>query len=387
MINTKYVTAIILAAGYSSRMGDFKPLMKLGSYRAIEHAVRCFLLAGVFDVRVVTGFRAEELVEAVKPLGVTVVYNPDFDKGMYSSVKAGLKTLEPGVQAFFVLPVDHPLITPATIKKIISCGTQGQQSIVYPVFNGRRGHPALISTSYKDVIVNGSYPDGLQGFLTEHEHKACEVDVRDKAVLLDMDTPKDYLYLQSYHRRKSVPTLDECRQILREIGVGEQVKGHCRLVTVIAKELTDWLNKAGAGLDKDLILAAALLHDMAFDEPNAQAGAGLLESMGYPLLAAVVGAQMDIEADQSHPLTEAEVVFLSDKMVKGGYIVSVKDRFAAALDKYKGDPQVSTAVVKRLKDVERILIKIERLTGRFIESVPVLDFHLENRCCEGEMYA
>lgn len=372
MVKPKYITAIILAAGYSSRMGDFKPLMKLGPSRAIEHAVSCFFHAGVYDVRVVAGFRSERVKQAVRPLGVRVVYNPDFDKGMYTSVQAGLSTLESGVQAFFILPVDHPLIAPTTIKKIMNCRLQRQNSIIYPVFNGRRGHPPLISTGYKDDIINSSYPDGLRGFLAEHEREAYDLEVRDKAVLLDMDTPQDYLYLQSYHRRKSIPTPDECRQIFRETGVGDQVKEHCRIVAVIAKELTDWLNKAGAGLDKDLILAGAMLHDVTRSEPDhARTGARLLESRGYPLVAAVVGVHMDIEVDESHPLTEAEVVYLADKMVKGRNIVSVKDRFAAALNKYKGDPQVYTTVVKRLKDAERILMKIEKLTGRFIESVPL----------------
>jgi putative nucleotidyltransferase with HDIG domain len=370
-------------------MRDFKPLLKLGPYRAVEHAVRCFLHAGVCDVRVVVGFRAEKIVEAVNPLGVAVVCNPDFDLGMYSSVQAGLKTLEPGVRAFFILPADHPLIAPVTIKKMLNCRLQGQHSIVYPVFNGKRGHPPLISTKYKDDIVSGACPDGLQGFLSKYGHEAYDLEVPDKAVLLDMDTPEDYLYLQSYHRRKSIPTLDECRRILHETGVGERVKEHCSMVAVIAKELAGRLNKAGAGLDKDLIMAGALLHDLARSEPDhAQAGASLLESRGYPLVASVVGAHMDIEADESYPLTEAEVVFLADKMVKGKYIVSVKDRFAAALEKYKGDPQACAAVAKRLKQAERIMLKIEKITGRSIESVPLLDIHLKNGFCEGdEKYA
>jgi CTP:molybdopterin cytidylyltransferase MocA len=371
-------------------MGDFKPFLKLGHRQAIEHVVRCFLRAGVFDVRVVVGFRAKEIVEAVKPLGVTVVCNPAFDKGMYSSVQAGLRTLEPGVQAFFVLPVDHPLISPVTIEKILESYRQCQHSIIYPVFNSRRGHPPLISTRYKDDIVNGAYPDGLQGFLAMHEQEASDVEVRDEAVLLDMDTPEDYIYLQYYHRRKkTIPNLDECGQILCENGVGEQVKEHCRMVAAIGTKLTDWLNKAGAGLDEDLILAGALLHDLARSEPDhALAGARLLESRGYPLVAAVVGVHMDIEVSDSHPLTEAEVVFLADKMVKGKYVVSVKDRFAAALEKNKGDPQACAAVVKRLKEAERIILKIERITGRPVESAPVSDFHLKKLCCEGdEMYA
>lgn len=383
MVKPKYITAIILAAGYSSRMGDSKPIMKLGPHHAIEHAVRCFFHAGVYDVRVVTGFRSERVEQAVKPLGVSVVYNPDFDKGMYSSVKAGLRTIEPGVQAFFILPVDHQLVTPATIKKMMEGCRLESHSIIHPVFNGKRGYPTLISTRYKDDIINGAYLDGLRGFLAIHEHEAYEMEVEDKAVLSDMDTQEENLYLQSYHGRKSMHTPGESSQILREAGADGQVKEHCRVVALIAKVLTDWLNKAGAGLDKDLILAGALLHCVTDSETDhVRAEARLLKSRGCPLVPEVVGEHMDIEVNESHSLTEAEVVFLVDKMVKGKYVVSVKDRFAAALDNYRGDPQVYSAVVKRLKEAERIIDKIERITGIPVESVPVLNFHLNKLCCE-----
>lgn len=193
----------------------------------------------------------------------------------------------------------------------------------------------------------------------------------------DLDTPEDYLYLQSCLRRKSIPTLDQCRRILFENGVGEQVKEHCSMVTVIAMEMASRLNKAGAELDMDLILTGALMHDVAYGKPDhAQAGARLLESRGYPLLAEVVSVHTDIEVSESHPLTESEIVFLAGKMIKGRHIVSVKDRFAVELEKYKNNPQASTAVVKRWKQAERIMLKIEKITGGPVESVPVSDFHL-----------
>ena len=92
----------------------------------------------------------------------------------------------------------------------------------------------------------------------------------------------------------------------------------------------------------------------------------------------VVGAQMDIEVDQSPPLTEAEVVYLADKIVKGRYIISVKDRFATTLEKYEGDPEAYNAVLKQLKKVKLIIAKMENITGHPVESIPVLDFSLNS---------
>lgn len=362
MSKNKNISAIILAAGYSFRMGDFKPLLQLGPYRAIEHAVRCFQQAGIGDVRVVVGFRADEVVEAVKPLGVRVVFNPDFAQGMYTSIQAGIRTLEPCVQAFFMLPVDIPLVTHTTVEKILDCGSPDQHGVIYPVFNGQRGHPPLITTRYRDEILGGGHQDGLRGILALHEQEAYDLEVEDETVLLDMDTQEDYRRLLSCLYRRSIPSLEQCWQILSEARVDERIEKHCCAVAYTALDLVGKLNIAGAGLDENLVLAGALLHDIARCEPNhALVGARLLETRGYPLVAAVVGAHMDIEVGEEHPLTEAEVVYYADKMVRGNTLVSINDRFDAALHKHKDDPQAGAAVLKRLRQAERIKRKIEEM--------------------------
>ncbi len=380
MLKNENISAIILAAGYSSRMGDFKSLLQLGSHKAIEHAVRCFQQAGIDDVRVVVGFRAGEVVEAVKPLGVSVVFNSGFAQGMYTSIQAGVRTLEPGVQAFFMLPVDIPLITHITVEKMLDCCRLYQHGVIYPVFNGKRGHPPLITTRYKDEILHGRNQDGLREILTLHEQEAFDIEVEDETVLLDMDTPEDYHHLLSYLSRRSIPTLEQCWQILNEAGVDERIKEHCCAVAYTALDLVSKLNNAGAGLDENLILAGALLHDIARREPNhALAGARLLEARGYPLVAAVVGVHMDIEVSEEHPLTEAELVYYVDKMVKGNALVSINDRFGAALRKYKDDRQACAAVLKRLQQAERIERKIEEIMDYPYENMLELGLYMSEK--------
>jgi len=388
MLKNEKISAIILAAGYSSRMGDFKPLLQLGSHKAIEHAIRCFQQAGIVDVRVVAGFRAGEIVEVVKPLGASVVFNSKFSQGMYTSIQAGVGTLAPGVQAFFMLPVDIPLINHTTIEKMLACGRLHQYGIIYPVFNGMRGHPPLITTRYKDEIMRGRNQDGLRGILTLHESEAFDLEVEDETVLLDMDIPQDYHHLLSYLKKNSIPTLNECWQMLNEAGVDERIKEHCCVVAYTALNLVANLNNAGAGLDENLVLAGALLHDIARREPNhALAGARLLEARGYPLVAEVVGVHMDIEVCDEHPLTEAEVVYYVDKMVKGNALVSINDRFGASLRKYKDDRQACAAVLKRLQQAERIERKIEEIMDYPYEDMLELGFYLgeEANCLNGNV--
>ena len=110
------IAAVVLAGGYSSRMGAFKPLLKLGKSTAVELAVNCFLDAGVSDVRVVAGFRAPELLAVLKPLQARVITNPHFEQGMYASVQVAVDTFEPEVDAFY-LPVDSPLVSSVTTIK------------------------------------------------------------------------------------------------------------------------------------------------------------------------------------------------------------------------------------------------------------------------------
>lgn len=362
------IAAIILAAGFSSRMGKFKPLLKLGTYTAIAHAVRCFLQAGIRDVRVVAGHQAEAVMEAVKPMGVRVVLNSRFEEGMYSSVQAGVETLGPKARAFFLLPADYPLVRTSTVEKILGCYRSGGKGIIYPTFQGRRGHPPLISMVYADEILKGPAPGGLQGLLSKYEHDALDVAVADEAVLLDMDIPEDYQTLLNYLGRQAVPTMEECNSMLREAGVDERVWEHCHQVAGLALALVKSLNQAGAGLDEELVLAGALLHDVARRQPDhARAGARFIQDRGYPRVADLVAVHMDIEVAEDIPLSEPEVVFLADKMVKGRSIVSVSDRLADVLGKYENDRQARQAAEHRLKQAEEIKKKVEKILGRPVE--------------------
>ena len=83
------VAAIVLAAGFSERMGRFKPLLPLGAWRTIERVATMFLAAGIRDIIVVTGHRAAEISQAMAPLSVRCVENPDYPDGMFTSVTAG----------------------------------------------------------------------------------------------------------------------------------------------------------------------------------------------------------------------------------------------------------------------------------------------------------
>jgi molybdenum cofactor cytidylyltransferase len=384
MVNAKdHVATIVLAAGYSSRAeGAFKPLLKLGDYTIVERTVTSHLDAGIQDVRVVVGYRADEVIEAVKHLGISIVRNPYFDKGMFSSIQAGVSTLEPEVQAFFIMPVDIPLVDPATIRAIHDNYKRNSCGITYPIYRGKKGHPPLITRRYISEIMESQAPDGLRGILNSHKAESCCMETNDEAILLDIDTLEDYRRLMSYRDKENIPDQDQCIKLLEEANVEEPVRDHCFAVAVVACQLVRLLNNAGAGLNKKLVIAAALLHDIRRNEKDhALAGATFLKTCGYARVADIVAAHMDIETMEGEFPTETEIVYLSDKLVIGHCCVPLKDRFAAALEHYNGNEKARISILRRQEQAEKIKKKVERIIGYTMEEIPSMnltDFTKEN---------
>jgi len=186
------VCALILAAGYSSRMGTFKPLLPVGGSTALEEAISRFLKAGIQNIKVVVGYKAELITPILDRLSVQCVLNVQYDKGMLSSVLAGVGSIDSSVDAFFLLPVDVPLVKPKTIEALWEAYGNGDSLIIHPCFQGQRGHPPLISTVCIPKDLPSDYPGGLRAFLTRYKTMANDVEVADEAILMDCDTPEDY---------------------------------------------------------------------------------------------------------------------------------------------------------------------------------------------------
>lgn len=365
------VATIVLAAGYSSRMGGaFKPLLQIGVSTVVEHALKSHLDAGIQDVRVVVGHRAGEVVEAVKHLGVSVVTNPDFDRGMFSSVQAGLAALHPKIQAFFIQPVDIPLVDPASIKAILADFQDRPRGIIYPAYRGQRGHPPLIAGVYIPEIMSSPGPEGLRGILRGHEPDARDVEVDNEAVLLDIDTLKDYHHILCYRDRENIPDREQCLRLLDAAGVPEHVREHCFQVNAVACHLVRLLNRAGADLNTDLVSAGAWLHDIKrCERDHARAGAMHVRACGYARVAEIVAVHMDIEVPEGEVPTESEIVYLADKVVMGRSCVPLMERFAGALERHKEDEQACRAIARRFGQAEKIREKVERFMGCLLEDV------------------
>ena len=243
-------SALILAAGYSSRMGDFKPLMTLGEKTALEHLVGTFLAAGLDRdaLFVVTGYQRHQLAPLIRKLGIREIFHPDFQEGMFSSIQAGLKGIQPYQEkenwsGTLMTQVDCPLPDPLTIRALLREGKEDRKktpSILVPAYRGKKGHPIFIPREYSQEILNYQGKMGLKSFLFEHQENLQILETGDEGAVLDMDTRQDYLELQQYLAWKKAKgiqgeerlslrgCLDQGRRLMlvrhfRQVQVGEPI--------------------------------------------------------------------------------------------------------------------------------------------------------------------
>jgi molybdenum cofactor cytidylyltransferase len=367
-VNPASIAALILSAGFSERMGDFKPLMTLGGETLLERAVRLFRSVGVKAVHVVVGHRAAQLTPRVEGLGARWVFNPAYGEGMFSSVAAGAASLAAGTEAFFVLPVDIPLVRPSTLRELLAALPAGGSAVCHPTFGGRRGHPPLIGGRHIGRILSWREEGGLAALLGRLEAHALNVPVVDEGIHLDMDRPEDYRCLAERLESRGVLSPAECGALLERRQVPAAVVAHCRAVADVASRIAQALNAAGSGLDLGLVLGAALVHDVARGAPNhALRGGALLRALDLPLMAEVVEAHMDIGVKTDGPLREAEVVYLADKLVMGDRFVGLGERFAERMGK-RADPEARAAARRRLDAARAIAGRVRTATGRSLDS-------------------
>lgn len=192
MTELSRLSAVIPAAGLSSRMGAFKPLLPFGGVTVAEASVGNALAAADKAV-VVLGNRSQELRELLcSRFGDRLIFaeNPDYASAdMFASVKLGVRAL-PDCAAFFIAPADMPMIPPAVFRALSQAFDPERDEIIIPVVGGRRGHPPLISSRLIPDILACDGSDGLRGFF--RGRTVTKLAVTGCGVLTDLDTPADY---------------------------------------------------------------------------------------------------------------------------------------------------------------------------------------------------
>ena len=193
--------ALIVAAGMSSRMGDFKPMLNIGSISIAQRVVATFQQAGVEKIVMITGYNAVMLEKHLAGNGIVFLRNEEYETTqMFDSVCIGLRYLKDKCDRLLFTPVDIPLFTAATVRKLLETDAE----LAGPAADGRMGHPMLISSSLIDRILADSGDLGLRGALDRCGAEMLAVPVEDLGVLHDADTPEDYQALLQYHNEQLV---------------------------------------------------------------------------------------------------------------------------------------------------------------------------------------
>ena len=151
-----FVSAIVLAAGQSRRMGAFKMTLPWRETTVIGQVAITLGAIELHDIIAVTGHRRGDVETALGGTGVRCVFNPDYATGeMLSSIQVGLSAVDPGVDAVLVCLGDQPLMEVATVRAILAEGERtGWQRVIIPSYRMHAGHPILIPGSLRLQIMN-----------------------------------------------------------------------------------------------------------------------------------------------------------------------------------------------------------------------------------------
>lgn len=192
------VTAIVLAAGESRRMGTLKPLLPYGSGTVIQSVVRSLKASPVDTVLVVLGHRKEEIAANLEGTGAAVVDNPRYREGMLTSIQAGFAAAPPDTHWFVIALGDQPSLRPEVVSLLLTEAVghltrpQPPHTLLVPSYNGRRGHPLVIHASHREEVGTLDPEVGLRELMRRHPDAIRHLVVEEEAVLADMDTPEDY---------------------------------------------------------------------------------------------------------------------------------------------------------------------------------------------------
>ena len=195
------IGALIVAAGMSKRMGEFKPMLSIGSISVAQRVVATLSQAGVSKIVMVTGYNATLLERHLSGNGIIFLRNENYETTqMFDSVKIGLNYLLDKCDKILFTPVDVPLFTAKTVRTILD----SEAPLAVPMCEGKQGHPILIANELIPEILKDCGEMGLKGAMDRCSVPLLRIDVEDFGTIQDADTPEDFSALVEYHNSQLV---------------------------------------------------------------------------------------------------------------------------------------------------------------------------------------
>lgn len=184
-------SAIILAAGKSTRMGEPKPLVRFGKQTFLETILQNFKNTGIEDVLIVLGYKAEQIAKELNLPPDDFAINKNYQLGQFSSVQTGVKNLQSNCTGVFLALVDQPQIGSNVLTKIRKAFEENSGKIAIPTFKGKRGHPPVLPKWLFSEILTANPTQKASALIRNHPDEIYELEIDDESILWNINTKEN----------------------------------------------------------------------------------------------------------------------------------------------------------------------------------------------------
>ncbi len=186
------VSAILLGAGESKRMGVDKLSLPWGAKTVLEHCFETLLRSEVQELVIVLGIRNKGIKSLFQGQKVRIVTNPHYRRGMSTSIRRGIQGIHPNSHGILIALGDQPFLKTRTINALIRAFDQGRGGIIVPSFRGKMGHPVIFHRRYKNELLSLKGDVGGRSIIERHPVELWLARVKSEGVMRDIDTWEDY---------------------------------------------------------------------------------------------------------------------------------------------------------------------------------------------------
>jgi len=186
------ISAILLGAGESKRMGVNKLSLPWGKRTLFEHCLNILLRSKAGEVIIVLNPRMKRAVKPIKNQKIKIVTNPYYKNGMSASIRKGLRVIDARSHGILIALGDQPFLKTKTINALIHAFAQKKGAIIVPDYKGTQGHPVLFDRRFEKEIFGLRGDVGAQSIIKRYPEEVWRVRVRSEGVVKDIDIWKDY---------------------------------------------------------------------------------------------------------------------------------------------------------------------------------------------------